>query len=96
MKIKIYVDWKGEEVLSEKDYKEFKDQKTKEIADYYFEDNYGFSEYLSNGDYDPARVFQMTDEEKEKVKAEWKAHCEEYAKENFADEYDYEEIELEV
>ena len=96
MRITVYADWKHEEILSEKDYKEFKERKVNEMADDYFEDNYEFNEFLGNGDYNYADIFKMTDEEKEKVKAEWIAQCKENAEETFADEYDYEEIELEV
>ena len=96
MKIKVYADWKHEEILSEKDYKEFKERKVNELADDYFEDDYEFNEFLGDGDYNYADIFEMTDEEKEKVKAEWKAQCKESAEETFADDWVYEEIELEV
>ena len=95
MKIKVYVDWKHEEILSEKDYKEFKDRKINEMADEYFEDNYELNEFLCD-DYNHAELFRMTDEEKEKVKADWIARCKEYAEETFENEYEYEENVLEV
>lgn len=96
MKIKIYVDWKHEEILSEKDYKEFKDRKVNEIADDYFEDPYELNEFFGDNDYTYVDIFKMTDEEKEAVKEKWKAHCKESAEETFADEWGYEEIEMEV
>ena len=96
MKIKVYVDWRNEEILSEKDYKEFKERKVKEMADDYFEDDYALDGFLDNGDYTYVGIFQMTDEEKEKVKEKWRAQCKADAEENFAEEYDYEVIEMEV
>lgn len=96
MKIKVYVDWKNQEILSEKDYNEFKDRKVNEIADNYFEDKYEFNEFLTDNDYDYADIFNMTDKEKEEVKEKWKAQCKDSAEEAFGDEYDYDEIELEV
>ncbi len=95
MRITIYVDWKHEEVLSEKEYKEFKERKVNEIADDYFEDDYEFGEFLGEN-YTCADIFKMTDEEREKVKAEWKAQCKESAEETFADDWVYEEVEVEV
>ena len=95
MKIKVYADWKHEEILGEKDYKEFKERKVNEMADNYFEDDYEFGEFLGEK-YTCADIFKMTDEEREKVKKEWKAKCKADAKDNFADEWEYEEIVLEV
>ena len=96
MKIKVYVDWKNKEILNEKEYNEFHDREVNAIADRYFEDKYEFNEFLSDNDYDYADIFNMTDEEKEEVKAKWKAQCKDNAEEIFGDEYDYDEIELEV
>ena len=95
MKIKVYVDWNNKEILSEKDYKEFKNRKVNEMADTYFEDKYSLEEFLSDN-YNYADIFNMTNEEKEEAKAKWKAQCKDNAEENFGDEYDYDKIELEV
>ena len=95
MKIKVYVNWKDEEVLNEKDYMEFRDRKVNEIADDYFEDDYEFGEFLSE-DYTRSEIFRMTEEDKEKVKKAWKAQCKESAEETFDDEYNYEEVEVEI
>ena len=96
MKIKIYVDWQRKKILDEKGYKEFKASTINEVADDYFKENCEFSEFLCDQDYSYADIFKMTDEEKEKVKAKWKAQCKESAEETFANDYEYEEIELEV
>ena len=95
MRIKVYADWKHEEILSEKDYKEFKERKVNEMADDYYEDDYEFGEFLAEK-YSCSEIFKMTNEEKEKVKADWKAQCKESAEETFADDWVYEEVELEV
>ena len=95
MKIKVYVDWRHDEILSEKEYKEYKERKVNETADNYFEDEYEFGEFLAKN-YTCADIFKVTDEEKEKVKAEWKVRCRADAEENFNDHYRYEEFELEV
>ena len=95
MKIKIYVDWRHEEVLNEKDYKEFRDRKVNEIADDYFEDEYEFNCFLEH-DYRPAEIFNLDNEAKEEIKEIWKRQCKASAEETFDDDYEYEEVEVEV
>ena len=96
MKIKVYADWNHEEILSEKDYKEFKDRKVNEITEEYFEDNCEFEEFLAENDYRLTDIFKMTDEQKGEVRSRWREWCKESAENAFENEYSYEEIEIEV
>lgn len=80
MKIKIYVNWDDEKVLSEK-----------EAAKQLVEDKNIFNEWLIDR-YTPEELLKMKDNEQEKVRQKYKEYCETTIKD--MDYYDVHEIEI--
>lgn len=101
MKIKLYVSWKDEEILTEKEYNERvnnclidKDEFNSYKADYLNEE---IEEYIRNhpsylSDYET--VFNFTEEDKNKILDNLRKRYEEDVKLNFKEDYDEVEIEI--
>ena len=100
MKVIIYVNWREEEIITEKEYKE-KIKKLKEskedFADYkssylneYIEDFLSTSPYAENF----ATVFEFTEAERQKILDEVKEGYEKQVEEDFSDEWDEVEIDI--
>lgn len=70
--IVVYVNWKNEEVISEAEYKAKLEEETKIAA----ADNYHFSHWLYKK-YTVADIWNMSEEEKEEVSAQWLKYCRE-------------------
>lgn len=96
MKITIYIDWENREVYTE----ETKAEEIKRRVEDRKTDNYALDDFLC--DYcdrnqsrnEKAELFNMSDEKRAEVRAEFAKECEECIKEDFADET--EEFEFEV
>lgn len=95
MKIKIYVDWDGGEILSKKEFDDFKTDKVADILNDEFDRAEYINDYLCNvKGYDYADLLFMDEEERREVEdlaTKYLAECvgEELDKE-------FKEIELEV
>ena len=77
----VYVNWGDEEILSEAEYEIKLEEKTKIAA----ADDYCFGGWLDNH-YSAADIWNMSEEEKEEVKADWLKSC----REDMEDELGYE------
>lgn len=91
MKIKVYVNWDGCEILNEKEFKEI----VQRDADRREKDNYALNEFLEEKYY-LSDIFYMDDVEKEFVKAEWKKDCEEWIWNELFEEGPWDEREIEI
>lgn len=96
MKITIYVDWENREVYTEETKAEeikrrVEDRKTDDYALEEFLDDYCYRNLNRN---EKAELFNMSEEKRAEVLAEFAKECEEFAKDYFADET--EEFEFEV
>lgn len=96
MKIKIYVDWENREVYTEETKAEeikrrVEDRKTDDYALEEFLDDYCYRNLNRN---EKAELFNMSEEKRAEVRAEFTRECEAAEKDNFADET--EELEFEV
>lgn len=91
MKIKMYVNWNACTILNEKEFKEIVQldvnhrENDNEALNEFLEDKY----YLSD-------IFYMSEEEKERVKEEWKKDCEEWIWTEMFEEGPWEEKEIEI
>lgn len=100
MKIIVYVNWKDEEIITEKEYKEkikevkkdkvnFDNYKSTYLNDY-IEDFIGKSSYAINFE----TVFNLTETERQKILDEIKEGYEIQVEEEFSE--DWEEIEMDI
>lgn len=89
MKIKIYVDYENQEVLTEEGYKEALKEKEKS----YKADNEAFRDWL-NDNYEAFKIFNMKSYELDKVVERWEGVCESDAEEDIGRELT--EYELDV
>ena len=91
MKIKMYVDWNACTILNEKEFEEIvqRDVNCRE------KDNYALNEFLKEKYY-PSDIFYMLEEEKERVKAEWKKDCEEWIWNELFEAGPWDEREIEI
>ena len=71
MKIKIYVDYENQSVLTEEDYKEVLTERVKS----YKSDNDAFADWL-NDRYSASEIFKMKSHELDKVVERWEGVCE--------------------
>lgn len=71
MKIKIYVDYENQSVLTEEDYKEVLTERVKS----YKSDNDAFEDWL-NDRYSASEIFKMKSHELDKVVERWEGVCE--------------------
>ena len=81
MKVTVYVNWREETIISEKEYKEMIENTTED----YVESRADFCDWLVEA-YNSEAVWFMDAEEKERVKDEYREACRDWA-ENEA--YDY-------
>lgn len=79
--IVVYVNWGDEEIISEAEY----EAKVEEEANGFAADDYQFGQWL-NEHYNADEIWDMTEAEKEEVKADWLKYCREGAE----DELSYE------
>ena len=96
MKITIYIDWANKDVYTEETKAEeikrrVEDRKTDDYALEEFLDDYCYRNLNRN---EKAELFNMSEEKRAEVRAEFAKECEECIKEDFADET--EEFEFEV
>ena len=91
MKIKMYVDWNAHTILNEKEFEEIvqRDVNSRE------KDNDALNEFLEEKYY-PSDIFYMLEEEKERVKEEWKKDCEEWIRTELFEGSPWEEREIEI
>jgi len=91
MKIKVYVNWDVCEILNEKEFKEIvqRDANRRE------NDNDALNEFLEEK-YHLSDIFYMPEEEKERVKEEWKKDCAEWIWSELLEEGPWEEREIEI
>lgn len=89
MKVKIYVKWRHEEIINEK---EFKEKVAQAVNNFKTDETY-FIEWL-NDNYNAFNVWEMSAEERAKILEEYAEVCQDWAEEEVAD--DWEEIEIEV
>lgn len=90
MMVKLYIDWSGGKILSEK-----QAQETVENEYYNHATNdYNFNEWLSEN-YDYIDLFNMREDEKEKIRATFMEKMKETAWEYFTDD-GYEEVFVEI
>ena len=100
MKVKIYVDWSKEEIITEKDYKDRLAEAKADKQDYgYYETDY-LSEHIENWldehhcSHSLADVFNMSERERKEVLDMCRKGYEEQIEQNFGDDWD--ECEFEV
>mgnify|MGYP003303283136 CR=1 FL=1 len=89
MKIKIYVDYENETVLTESEYKELKTERAKS----YQHDDDAFRDWL-NDNYEAFEIFNKNGVELDEVVSRWEGVCEADAEEDIDRELT--EYELEV
>lgn len=92
MKVRIYVDWRNEEILMEKDYEE----RTKLVEKEFKQDCFlEYLEcYLKDEDFTLSDVFNFDKEEREEIKKRILERCEEQAERDM--ENDFEMITLDI
>ena len=81
MKIKIYVDYENQVVLTEEGYKEVLSKRAKS----YQSDNEAFEDWL-NDRYNASEIFKMKSHELDKVVERWEGVCEGDAEEDMGRE----------
>ena len=89
MKVKFYVDWDNQEILSETEYA----ARVKEAAKDIEEEEDAFADYLDDH-YAPVEIFDLNEEEKTKVRKEFGEWCEGRAEADLS--YRIDEIEKEI
>ena len=100
MKVVIYVKWKYEEIITEKEYKEKVDEikKDKENFDDYKNSylNDYIEEFIDKSPYPPnfETVFNFTEAERQKILDEIKEGYERQVEEDLSDEWDRVEIDI--
>ena len=100
MKVKVYVDWRNEEIITEKDYKDRLAEAKADKQDYgYYEtDCLGehIEDWLDNHHctHTLRDVFQMSERERKEVLDMCRKGYEEMVEQNFADDWDECEFEI--
>lgn len=89
MKIKIYVDYENQEVLTEESYKKVLAERAKS----YMANNENFEDWL-NDRYSAFEIFKMKSHELDKVVERWEGVCETDAEEDMG--FEFQAYELEV
>ena len=87
MIIKLFVDWRGEEILTEVEYEE----RVREMAEDFRTSDYNFSEFLEEH-YTYREVWEANEEQRAKIMEQWVDKCLDSAR----DELSFDEVELEV
>jgi uncharacterized protein YeeX (DUF496 family) len=87
--VKVYVNWNKREVLTEDEYKELREQKTRNL----FDDEDEFKDWL-NSDYSASEIFEMTAEERLEIQKRWDDYCINEIQDNL--DYEWDEIDLDV
>lgn len=87
MTIKVYVDWRNEEILTEEEYNE----RLKEMAESLRTSDYDFSKFLEEH-YSHRELWDADEKGRAKIMKFWASKCMDAAE----CELDYEEVELEV
>ena len=93
MKVKVYVNWEEQEILSESEFSEMIANKTKEKIDDDYELNH-FLEYQSTYSY--SEVFRLTAKEKDKIYKEFQEYCREEAEADVLNEDNWFEKFIEI
>ena len=91
MKIKVYVNWDNCTILNEKEFEEI----VQRDVNHRENDNDALNEFLEDN-YLLSDLFYMLEEEKERVKEEWKKDCEEWIRTELFEEGPWEEREIEI
>ena len=89
MTIKVYIDWPGGEVLSEKEYTNRVNEKMKEIM----EDESELSDFLDNN-YSTGKVYCFTAKERAEVDKQFAKHCKEVAEDWMREDFSEHSIEI--
>ena len=87
MTIKVFVDWRNKEILTEEEY----DKRVKEMAEDLRTNDCNFSEFLEEK-YSHRELWDADEKQRAKIMEHWADQCLEDA----YCEQDYEEVELEV
>ena len=91
MEIKIYVNYKEEKVLTEKEYKEY----LEELSDYYYHDTYEFNAWCETEGVLPSDIMFGDEAVRERLLSAYKDYCKEITEEN-AESDDWNGIIMEV
>ena len=91
MEIKIYVNYKEEKVLTEKEYKEY----LEELSDYYYHDTYEFNAWCETEGVLPSDIMFGDEAVRERLLSAYKDYCKEVAEKN-AESDDWNGIIMEV
>ena len=89
MKVKIYVNWDEREIYSEKEIV----AKEKKIAEQYFDDGDGFSDWLDEI-FSGIELFKMNNDDKEVAKDSYRVACKEWAQESINNDFEFKEIDV--
>ena len=89
MKIKVYANWYGREVINEKDFEEKVEEATKD----YKEDDCFFHEWL-NDHYCADEIWNFNEEQRKEVRSDFLAKCEELAVKDVRGDWEENEIEI--
>ena len=91
MEIKIYINYKEEKVLTEKEYKEY----LEELSDYYYHDTYEFNAWCETEGVLPSDIMFGDEAVRERLLSAYKDYCKEITEEN-AESDDWNGIIMEV
>ena len=91
MEIKIYVNYKEEKILTEKEYKEY----LEELSDYYYHDTYEFNAWCETEGVLPSDIMFGDEAVRERLLSAYKDYCKEITEEN-AESDDWNGIVMEV
>ena len=91
MEIKIYVNYKEEKVLTEKEYKEY----LEELSDEYYHDTYEFNAWCETEGVLPSDIMFGDEAVRERLLSAYKDYCKEVVEEN-AESDDWNGIIMEV
>ena len=87
MTIKIFVDWRNEEILTEEEH----NKRAEELAEEFRTSDYDFSEFLKMN-YSHRELWDANEEERAEIMEDWAYRCLDEA----YDALGFEEVELEV
>lgn len=87
MTIKVFVDWRNEEILTEEEY----NKRAREFAEDLRTSDYDFSEFLEEN-YSHRELWEADEKQRAKIMEYWVSKCLDAA----YCELDYDEVELEV
>ena len=91
MEIKIYVNYKEEKILTEKEYKEY----LEELSDYYYHDTYEFNAWCETEGVLPSDIMFGDEAVRKRLLSAYKDYCKEITEEN-AESDDWNGIIMEV